>query len=261
METRVYNPEGSILRKDQMMLLDVLNGFADVCKEHDIKWWMCSGTLLGAMRHGGFIPWDDDIDVAMYKKDYRRFLKVIKKWESDKFAFQSIQTDPEHTNVWGVFRYKKLEEPSLSTRGMYGIDVFCIEKSSQFAAHMAKFFYKNMMHPTKYIKNAGIRQFVKKVVKVINFGFLIPLTRVLGWINPKKQFHYELGSGFYDQPFYAENIFPLTQVEFEGIAFPSPGKPDEYLTALYGDWRKLPSEDQIKEAIHYDMYKEQIYGE
>ena len=57
-----------------MEMLTVLKAFAEICKEHDIQWWLCSGTLLGAARHGGFIPWDDDIDVSMYPKDYRKLL-------------------------------------------------------------------------------------------------------------------------------------------------------------------------------------------
>lgn len=58
-----YNPEGSELRKYQLRLLDTLVEFDRICREHGIKYWISCGTLLGARRHGGFIPWDDDIDV------------------------------------------------------------------------------------------------------------------------------------------------------------------------------------------------------
>ena len=61
---RVYNPEGSTLRKDQLEMLKCLEAFAKICKEHNIQWWLCGGTLLGAARHGGFIPWGDDVDVT-----------------------------------------------------------------------------------------------------------------------------------------------------------------------------------------------------
>ena len=64
---RKYNPEGSSLRKDQLEMLKVLVAFSEICKQHNLKWWLCSGTLLGAARHKGFIPWDDDVDVTMLK--------------------------------------------------------------------------------------------------------------------------------------------------------------------------------------------------
>ena len=104
---RVYNPEGSTLRRDQMEMLTVLNAFAEICKDNDIQWWLCSGTLLGAARHGGFIPWDDDIDVSMFPKDYRKLLKVMKSLDSDEYFYQCIQTDVDHINVFGKFRKKK----------------------------------------------------------------------------------------------------------------------------------------------------------
>lgn len=265
-DMRVYNPEGSCLRRDQKELVKVLQAFAKICKEHDIKWWLCSGTLLGAARHGGFVPWDDDIDVSMYKKDYKKLLKVLKRLDSDEYFYQCIQTDVDHVNCFGMFRKKEGLVPSTDARAQYfkfrgvGFDVFYIEKSSRFAAHMAKFFYLNMQHPTKYVKNKTLRHFLIRTVQVINFGILIPFTRLVGLINPKKEYHYALGSGFYDEPFYAKNIFPLTTIEFEGVQFPAPKDTDAYLTAMYGDWRKLPTEEQIRKSLHSPLYIEEIFG-
>lgn len=263
---RVYNPEGSALRRDQLEMLEVLRVFAEICKEHDIKWWLCSGTLLGAARHGGFIPWDDDIDVSMLKKDYRKLLKILRKMDSDEYFYQCIQTDVDHINLFGKFRRKAGGLMSTDRRSSYfkysgiGFDVFSIEKSSQFAAHMGKFFYLNMQHPTQYIKNRTFRHFMIRLVQVINFGLLLPLTRLIGLINPKNDYHYELGSGFYDQPFHYEDIFPLTTIEFEGVTFPAPKDTDMYLKRMYGDWRKLPSEEEIKKSMHFPLYKEEIFG-
>ena len=87
-----YNPEGSLLRRDQMEMLRMLKVFAKICKEHDITWWLSSGTLLGAARHEGFIPWDDDLDIEMLKEDYDKFLKVFPS--NEDFALQTLYTDP-----------------------------------------------------------------------------------------------------------------------------------------------------------------------
>ena len=117
-----------------------------------------------------------------------------------------------------------------------------------------------MHHPTKYIRNKWLRHFYIRLVQIINFGLLIPIIRLIGYINPKKQYHYILGSGFWKSPFYAEDIFPLSAMEFEGYMFPVPGDTNAYLTKIYGDWSKIPSEEQIKKSIHgLDYYKE-IFG-
>lgn len=250
---RQYNPEGSRLRTHQKELAELLKVFADVCKEHNIQWWLCSGTLLGAARHKGFIPWDDDVDVAMMKKDYWKLRKVMQNWEDKRYYLHTMENDIEYKNAFGHFAYKENET-------VICFDVFPMEKSSRFAAHMAKFFYCNMHHPSKYIKNKWLRHFYTRLVQAISFGLLIPFTRLIGYINPKKQYHYILGSGFWKSAFYAEDIFPLSEMEFEGHMFPVPGDTNAYLTKIYGDWTKMPSEEQIKKSIHgLDYYKE-IFG-
>ena len=141
------------------------------------------------------------------------------------------------------------------------MDVFSLEKSNRFAAHMAKFLYLNLIHPTQYIKNRFWRHFAIKLVQFLNFGLLVPFCRLLGLINHKGQYRYKLGSGFYQCGFSREDILPLTTMEFEGVEFPVPGNTDAYLTKIYGDWRKLPSEEQIRKTMHYPLYIKEIFGE
>lgn len=69
-----YNPDGSTLRRQQLRMLEMLQYIDVICKKHNIKYWLTSGTLLGAVRHGGFIPWDDDLDIEMLKEDFGKFV-------------------------------------------------------------------------------------------------------------------------------------------------------------------------------------------
>ena len=265
---RVYNPEGSALRRDQLEMLKVLEAFAAICKEHDIKWWLCSGTLLGAARHGGFIPWDDDMDISMFKEDYKKLEKVLANLDSEDYFYQCIKTDPDHINTFGKFRKKKDPVMSTDQRSQYfkyqgvGLDVFYFEKATRFASHLAKFFYLNMQHPTQYIKNATLRHLAIRAVQVINFGLLIPIARLIGRVfNPNDEYRICLGAGFYKSKFFKKDIFPLSTMKFEGVEFPVPGNTDAYLTHIYGDWRKLPSEEQIRKSMHYPLYIKEIFGE
>ena len=265
---KTYNFEGSTLRRDQMKMLEALKAFAQICEENDIKWWLCSGTLLGAARHGGFIPWDDDMDVTMLKEDYIKLEKIMAKYESDEYFYQSYKTDIDHINTFAKFRMKKDPVMSTDARSQYfkyqgvGLDVFYIEKATKFSAHLAKFFYLNMQHPTQYIKNAFLRHFAIRAVQVINFGLLIPIARLIGRVfNPNNECRVCLGAGFYKSKFFIKDIFPLSTMEFEGVEFPVPGNVDSYLTNIYGDWRKLPSEEQIRKSMHYPIYIKEIFGE
>lgn len=262
-----YNPEGSLLRTDQLELVKMLQVFSDICEKNGIRWWLCSGTLLGAARNGGFIPWDDDIDVSMLKEDYRKLEKILAAMDSDEYFFQSIDTDPEYVNIFGRFRKKEggrnvTADPRTAFYKYKGIgfDIFCIEKSSRFAAHMAKTLYFGTQKFTLHMKNTAARQSAIRFVKALNRLVLIPFCRLVGLVNPKGQYHYELGSGFYKSPFYHDDIFPLSRITFEGVDFPAPGNTDAYLTKIYGDWRKLPSEASIRKSIHCQDYIDEIFG-
>ena len=88
-----YNGEGTTLRKAQLRMLDILVEVDRICRKHHIPYWIEYGTLIGAVRHGGFIPWDDDLDIAMMKEDYDRFLSIAPKELSDQFVVQNLDSE------------------------------------------------------------------------------------------------------------------------------------------------------------------------
>lgn len=85
-----YNPDGSNLRKMQLRMLEMLKYIDSICRENDIKYWLSSGTCLGAVRHGGFIPWDDDADIEMLASDYRKLEKILRSSSRD-FVLQDYK--------------------------------------------------------------------------------------------------------------------------------------------------------------------------
>ena len=261
-----YNPEGSRLRHDQMELLEMLKALAKICEENNIQWWLSSGTLLGAARHKGFIPWDDDIDIVMLRKDAKRLEKILHKMDSDEYVYHTMKSDSEYLNPFGKFRKRQGEVNTegalhrhLRYRGQF-LDVFSIEKCNYRSVRLAMIVFINLRHLTTYFERRWLRQIVIRLVRGLCFGVVNPLLRVVGSVNPKGEYHYTMGTGWARHTFFMEDTFPLTTIEFEGCRFPAPKDTDAYLTKVYGDWRTLPSEEIIRKSIHCREYIEEIYG-
>ena len=265
-EKLIYNPEGSLLRRDQLELLRMLQVVAEICEENNIQWWLSSGTLLGAARHSGFIPWDDDVDIVLLRKDYKRLVKSLHSYQSDEFVFHSMQSDVEYVNSFGKFRRREGAIGSSSRRYRYykwrgiGLDIFAIERTNFFAAKAASTIYNNLQHLTSYIGAGWVRKPLIRLIEVLCLGIINPLLRLVGLINPRGEWHYTLGTGWARHTFFMKNTFPLTKTMFEGVEMPVPKDMDSYLTGVYGDWRKMPSAEAIRKAIHCKEYREEIFG-
>lgn len=263
---RRYNPDGSKLRHDQLELLEMLQFLADICKRHNIKWWLTAGTLLGAARHGGFIPWDDDIDIAMFKSDYKRLEKILRNLDDDNYVFHTMRSDVEYVNTFGKFRKRDGTISTKSRRYNYykwrgiGFDIFPIEKTNYFAARTASVIYNNLQHITSYIKWGWLRKPLIRIIEVVCLGVINTILRLIGLINPRGEYHNLLGTGWPRESYLAEDILPLGTINFEGVELSAPKNHDAYLTRVFGDWHKMPSDDAIKRAIHCQEYRDEIYG-
>lgn len=263
---KIYNPEGSLLRKDQKELVLMLEAFDAICKEHNIQWWLCSGTLLGAARHQGFIPWDDDLDIALLKKDYIRLEKILCEMKSDEFVFHCMKSDPDYVYWFGKFRKKQGSIQSSNKRTSYykwkgiGFDIFTIEKSNLLSAKLASLSYDMFQRHSIKIANSLLRKSYIRVIEYLHKFVIFPLLHLIGLYNPNHEYHYSLGIGWPNCTFDINDIFPLSTISFEGKQMPCPRNVDTYLTNIYGNWRKLPSEEEIKHSIHCQEYRDEIFG-
>lgn len=261
-----YNPDGSRLRHDQLELMKMLRVVTDICDANGIQWWLSSGTLLGAARHQGFIPWDDDLDIVLLKRDCKRLEKLLLKLDHEEYVYHSMSSDVDYTNIFGKFRKREGHIESSSRRYDYykwagiGFDIFAIEKTNYFAARAATVIYHNLQHPTSYIRWGWLRKPLIRLIEGFSLGIVNPILRLIGLINPRGEYHYVLGTGWARHTFYMKDTLPLTTTHFEGEEWPAPKDMDAYLTNVYGNWRELPSDDEIRKCIHCKEYIKEIYG-
>lgn len=245
-----FNPEGSPLRMHQLRMLDMLEYIDSVCRKHGIPYWLSSGTLIGAVRHGGFIPWDDDVDIEMMDSDYRRLIGLLAEEAPAKdYAVQTTATDPEFLFPFAKFRdlHSFLEEYNgldslLLYRGCY-IDIFTLTPSSSRLLHrlgcklLGTEIKMRVHHPRLRWLNALIRGVLHHAV--------FPAMRCVTSIKAGRRVRHKIPS-FFSAPRDLSDIFPLSEVEFEGRRFMAPGNCDAYLRKIYGDYMRLPDPDQIQ---------------
>lgn len=245
-----FNPDGSLLRKQQLRMLDILLYVDKVCKEHNIRYWLSSGTLLGAVRHGGFIPWDDDLDIEMLREDYDKFIEVFK--DNDDYALQTYKSDKYFLLPFAKIRDKHtlIDELGNNTnykyRGIF-IDVFCLDKSPRFAyvAYGGLLYLLQKLQKNAYSKSARTILYIGKRLFYGSIFVLRPLFNCI----PYKRLHHTYGAGPRWKHREIRDIMPLATIEFEGYHFPAPGNVDAYLKRMFGNYTALPDLDKLRVHI------------
>ncbi|MBQ8623919.1 MAG: LicD family protein [Oscillospiraceae bacterium] len=255
-------------RAHQQALLTILKEFDRICKQLHIPYVLFAGTLLGAVRHSGFIPWDDDVDVIMRRKDYDRFLSEAESvLNSEKFYLQK-----EFSQHWPMF-FSKLRmnntaclekfhpKDSKMHQGIY-IDIFpCDNAKKTLSGKMLQFYAsKVVIAKSLYKRGYETKSAAKKAFMLL--CRMLPLKPFLSIAKSGSNEINELHSFFAAASSYKKNVYPLSyfansiSTEFEGEKFPIPKEYDALLKQLYGDYMQLPPEEErvIKQhAILVDL--------
>lgn len=242
--------------------IEMLKSFSFFCDSHNLRYYLAGGTLLGAIRHHGFIPWDDDIDLCMPRKDYEIF---IKKWQDGKYVVKSNRKN----NLARPFA--KLIDPKVFVDVKYSvgdldtnlwIDIFPIDglpentKEAKMVFQKCDFYRKIMA-----LNNAKTGEGTTTIRKILKY-ILIPLAKIYGrdrCVNQieriAEQYEYDnyefvgaITGGLYGigermkKVEFEEKVY----VNFEGLVFPTFSCWDSYLRGLYGDYMKLPPLEKRK---------------
>ena len=257
---------GNNLQKAQSVMLRILKVFDAICKKHNLDYWLDAGTLLGAARHGGFIPWDDDVDVIMPIDSYVKFCKIAESELPFDMFFQTKQTDSEHDITWAKIRdrFSYMDDPGGPYPYCQGIpiDIFpaYIQTKREFKLRNITGLLPPFNNPP--MKTSKRFSFKHNLYNFV-FGTFQRIVKVLLWIpgvkylfikytksnNPKniKGYTYNPERPWF-QFFPIDMVYPLSQIKFEDALFLSPRDVNGYLTHYYNDWQTPPPE--TKRDVH-----------
>ncbi len=262
------NGEGTYLRNVQLRLLDIFIEVEKILRKHNIEYWLIGGTLLGAVRHGGFIPWDYDIDVSVLYKDIKKLRKVLNEELPEQFVVQDYSTDKKYF-IESVFkvRDKKSFFPyeshsSFKEQGLF-IDFIPMEKLPSM--RLKRFVFNFNKNPYLRHKEMSLQGKTKNFKGLLMAPFSYILKNFAHWysdVSKTNQFGYNylfwLGPCF-EMRFNMNVIYPLKTLEFEGIQFYVPNDTHQYLKLAYGDYMQLPPVDKreifFTEIKVYDKLK------
>ncbi|MDB1921737.1 LicD family protein [Clostridium tertium] len=261
------------IREAQMRMLEILIEIDKICKKNNINYWLDSGTLLGAIRHNGFIPWDDDLDIGMLREDYVKFLDVVNNELNKKYICQTPDSDKYCKNAFIKIRdtESKIENrvDNINGLGVF-VDIFPYDYLTKKNIIIKKFF--NFIILSNWggnlkLKKPCIKNMHKNIIicfcKLANLFYkVVPIEGIIrkiyrialkNKIIESKKIMYGIEVPF-KEIIDKSDVFPLKMHMFEGREFPVPNNFENILKILFNEWYKLPPKE-----FQVPSHSEEIY--
>ena len=246
--------------KDVEML--ILKDFISICDEHNIDYYLFYGSEIGAVRHEGFIPWDDDIDIAMFRDDYEKFLKVMEDKKSEKYTIFDSRYNEEYFFQFGRMSlngtyWAEFWDDQVSFYMGIHLDLFILDKipNNKFKRQI---YMKRCLLLAKFYAISAIKleetSIVQKLINVFHVIF-----NAIG-LKPKffknrllkvytkyenKDYDYCTDLTMNEQCYFKISDFkPVKKAMFEGIEVKIPNNQDSTLGSIFGDYMSLPPEEE-----------------
>lgn len=240
------------LRKAQLVMQDILDYVTEFCDKNEITYWLDSGTLLGAVRHKGFIPWDDDIDICMLRDDYNKFLELFKKNLDKRYRVLNDTEDSDYTHpftkVLSTLHFCGSSE--IKNNGIW-IDIFPMDYyNKEFYEELSEFGSlrgKRIKNKRKLKEKVNIFVKIKllleqRIIKIKRDKLKRKLLKAQN-LGKKEILKYPLSIVIAPENIEYIDVFPIKKVIFEGKKYSSPFNFDIYLKKLYGDYMQLPKKE------------------
>lgn len=231
--------------------LDLLRKTADFCERNNIRYFLCGGTLLGAIRHQGYIPWDDDIDIAMPRQDYDQFVKTFNR-PDNYYQVINISNDSDYALAFAkVYDNRTIVKQLQYPGDKFGvfIDIFPADGIKE-AAQVYKIMLLRKLLNTKKA-NYYHRTIAKKIINTFGKLLLLPFSahKIATWMDNEAR-KYAFGSvqkaGLIANPYGPREMVDISVFysdiyqEFEGEKYRIPVGYDAWLRSIYGDYMQLP---------------------
>lgn len=283
LQYREYDTE--ILNRIKDVEKQILCKYIEICEKYHLRYFVAFGTLLGTVRHKGFIPWDDDIDVGMPREDYERFLQIAQKECGEEYFLQTVDTDPKYHLYFAKLRMNRTRfvenslQKSGSITGFY-IDIFPYDEISDDEAEMEKQLNRavrwGMILSIYKVKEPQIGQYgpakdfvMRSIWHILHGGMhLCGISAGMVWKKCNQAFMKKPEKGSSRMTTFAadakkwiiekKEIEQLVDVPFENITVKIPCGYDAILTRCYGDYMKLPDE---KDRVNHMPVEIQFPGE
>lgn len=246
-------PAQGLLRDIQLANLALLKELAYVCEKNNFKYILDAGTLLGAIRHKGFIPWDDDIDILMFREDYEKIVSAFKNTTRNSDIYAEYHRDKD-TNSQYFIKIKHKKCPFL------GVDIFPLDSYGKHLSLKEQLIATNkickiLKHLKKEIDpNISNKETKTILTKTMKEKILLSSANENGDFVYGVDFAHKLKNWFLDR----DIVLPLRKIQFEDSKYTTVNKPKEFLKNIYGDYMKYPKKIKILHYSYKNLTSEQL---
>ena len=246
-------PAQGLLRNIQLANLALLKELAYVCEKNNFKYILDAGTLLGAIRHKGFIPWDDDIDILMFREDYEKIVSAFKNTTRNSDIYAEYHRDKD-TNSQYFIKIKHKKCPFL------GVDIFPLDSYGKHLSLKEQLIETNkickiLKHLKKEINpNISNKETKTILTKTMKEKILLSSANENGDFVYGVDFAHKLKNWFLDR----DIVLPLRKIQFEDSKYTTVNKPKEFLKNIYGDYMKYPKKMKILHYSYKNLTSEQL---
>lgn len=252
------------IRPLQMVCLEILKEIDRVCEKHKILYWLEGGSMLGTVRHHGFIPWDDDLDIAMFRDDYNRFLKIAPQELKSDYFLQTEETDPDYPLFFAKVRKnntyineEKLEQFQIH-KGIF-VDIFPVDRmpmtDSQIKRHriylwlLFRLYFQTgkRIIPVSPVLSKPVITFFLRMVRPNKKKLRNYINKIYTKYNLREQYRYTSSwtmsqkmSWLYKKEWHDT----FEKIKFEDMTVKIPGGYHDLLTNAYGDYMTPPPKEK-----------------